>query len=217
MGRRESFHDRFVNFKKDPTSLLTCNDALYLKTDTTPSPTSPPPNGIYEGDAALGWFQGNISSYPTASASKELSFDNVDFRHQVYTEQVNISAFNDGDKNTAILDSDGTLCGYQVVDSANPAKKLADVHPISLNNLELNAAAATQAGRSMSARQLADKTRKSKDERPQICRRVRLARSSLRHCSRKIQNFLTVNGMISESRLLRIPLNLAVHFCSTPP
>jgi hypothetical protein len=141
------FHDRFVNFKKDPTGLLTTDDALYLKASTTPVPTSPPPvNGIYEGDAALGWFQGNISSYPTASASEELRFDNVDFRHQVYTQQVNISSFNDGDKNTAILDLDGTLSGYQVVDSENPMNKLTDVHPISLNNLELNAAGGDPGG-----------------------------------------------------------------------
>jgi len=138
------FQDRFVNFKKDPTSLLTTNDALYLKANTTPVPTSPPPNGIYEGDAALGWFQGNISSYPTASASEKLSFDNVDFRHQVYTQGVNISSFNDGDKNTAILDVDGTLSGYQVVDSNKIPLK--DVHPISLNNLELNAAGGDPGG-----------------------------------------------------------------------
>ena len=140
------FHDRFVNFKKDPTSLLTSNDALYLKTNTTPAPTPPPPNGIYEGDAVLGWFQGNISSYPTASTSEELSFDNVDFRHQVYTEGVNISAFLDGDKNTAVLDADGTLSGYQVVDSKDIKKVLKDVRPISLNNLELNAAGGDPGG-----------------------------------------------------------------------
>ena len=130
------FHDRFVNFKKDPTNLLTTTDASYL--NSPPSPNPAPPLGKYEGDAALGWYQGNISSYPTANASEELSWDNVDLRHQVYTQQVNLSAFSDGDKNTTILDLDTTLSGYQVVSSTDQTV-LTDVHPISLNNLELNA------------------------------------------------------------------------------
>jgi hypothetical protein len=131
------FNDRFVNFKQNPASLLTTTDAAYL--NTPPPPTPPPTNGPYEGDAALGWYQGNISSYPTANTSEQLTFDNVDFRHQVYTQLVNISSFNDGDKNTTILDRDGTLSGYQVVSSADPSTVLTDVPPISLNNLELNA------------------------------------------------------------------------------
>src|SRR5262249_15638706 len=104
------FHDRFVNFKADPTSLLTTYDVAYLNSPPPPSPG--PPNGVYEGDAALGWFQGNISSYPVATASEDLVWTNTDFRHQVYTQAVNISSFNDGDKNTAIIDLDGTLSGY---------------------------------------------------------------------------------------------------------
>jgi len=151
------FHDHFVNFKVDPTSLLTTNDAKYL--NTPPAPTPPPTNGPYEGDAALGWFQGNVSSYPVATASEKLSWDNVDFRHQVYTQQVNISSFQDGDKNTAIIDLDGTLGGYasssipnsSCMGPANPAPCCSGMaagscdglsgklHPISLNHLELNA------------------------------------------------------------------------------
>ena len=41
----------------------------------------------YEGDAALGWFQSNQSAYPTATVSATLSFDNVDLRHQIYTDK----------------------------------------------------------------------------------------------------------------------------------
>src|SRR5271170_1351132 len=79
------FNDRFFNFKQNPASLLTSADSPYLIDTTTPPPTSPPPNRKYEGDAALGWYQGNISSYPTANTSEGLTFNNVDLRHQVYT------------------------------------------------------------------------------------------------------------------------------------
>jgi hypothetical protein len=158
------FHDHFVNFLVDPTSLLTTTDVAYL--NTPPPPTPPPTNGPYEGDAALGWFQGNVSSYPVATASEELSWDNVDFRHQVYTQQVNISSFQDGDKNTAVIDLDGSLGGYtsatipnsSCLGPANPAPCCSGVaagscdslsgklHPISLNNLELNAAGGDPGG-----------------------------------------------------------------------
>lgn len=169
------FHDRFVNFKADPTKgdptkadpkgLLTTDDVVYLSS-APPVPNPPPPNGVYEGDAALGWFQGNLSSYPVATASEELSWDTVDFRHQVYTSKVNISSFNDGDKNTAIIDLDGTLSGYasasisnsDCMASGNPSPCCTGaktgtcdtldgkLHPISLNNLELNAAGGDPGG-----------------------------------------------------------------------
>jgi len=44
----------------------------------------------YEGDAALGWFNANQSSYPNSQTSKGLIFDNVDLRHQVFTERVGV-------------------------------------------------------------------------------------------------------------------------------
>ncbi len=158
------FQNHFVNFKEDPSSLLTTTDLAYL--NTPPSPNPPPPNGGYEGDAALGWFQGNISSYPVATASEKLTWTNTDFRHQVYTSKVNISSFNDGDKNTAIIDLDGTLGGYSSAtiatnDCAGPGLPApcctgaktgscdslsGHVHPISLNNLELNAAGGDPGG-----------------------------------------------------------------------
>jgi len=137
------FNDRFVNFKVDPTSLMTTYDTAYLNSPPPPNPA--PPTGVYEGDAAFGWFQGNISSYPVITESEKLSFDNVDFRHQVYTEKVNISNFLDGDKNTTLIDLDGTLGGYTV----NPISDQTlngKLHPISLNNLELNAAGTTPGG-----------------------------------------------------------------------
>jgi hypothetical protein len=103
---------------------------------------------VYEGDAALGWFQSNQSSYPTLTNSKGLSFVNTDLRHQIYTQLVNLgkdpanplSGFGDGDKNTAIIDLDGSLSGFEARDSKNnPVKFFDDPHPISLNNLMINA------------------------------------------------------------------------------
>ena len=117
---------------------------------------------VYEGDAALGWFQSNQSSYPTGTVTRGLSFEGTDLRHQIYTDKVSINLeFNDGDKNTAVIDEDGTLTGYAVdgphrcsnapsisCTQANQAsvcpvngvcQSSAGIHPISLNNLPFNA------------------------------------------------------------------------------
>jgi len=48
---------------------------------------------VYEGDAALGWFNANQSSYPNTQASEGLEFENVDLRHQIYTDRVGIDTF----------------------------------------------------------------------------------------------------------------------------
>ena len=126
-------HDHFVNYLADISSLLTAADAGFLNSFVA---YSKPTTKTYEGDAALGWFQSNFSAYPTATVTRNLSFDNVTLRHQIYTDKVNLADFVDGDKNTAILDLDGTLSGLQVVDTnGNP---LPGEHPISLNNLEFN-------------------------------------------------------------------------------
>ena len=126
-------HDHFVNYLDDPSPLLTRDDQDFLKRFTRY-----PVGGTqhYEGDAALGWFQSNQSAYPTATVSRELSFDNVTLRHQIYTDKVKLADFLDGDKNTAILDLDGTLSGYQVVDASGVP--VPGEYPISLNNLEFN-------------------------------------------------------------------------------
>lgn len=128
------FRDRFVNFNRDVTLRLTKADQTFL-TNFSKYPNSNSPN-VYEGDAALGWFQNNQSAYPTGTESRELSWDNVDLRHQIYTEKVNLGEFADGDKNTAIIDLDGTLSGLKVVDSSG--NSVEGAHPISLNNLEFN-------------------------------------------------------------------------------
>ena len=127
--------NHFVNYLRDPTPLLTHADAQTMKNFIA----YPNPSKVYEGDAALGWFQNNQSAYPTATVSRALSFDNVDLRHQIYTEKVNLGDFRDGDMNTAIIDLDGTLTGYQVVDK--DGKPAPGQYPISLNNLPFNRSA----------------------------------------------------------------------------
>jgi G8 domain len=151
-------HDRFVNFRVAPGSkaptgftaanLLTHADDCILNgcPDDEPPvtgwifsgisgcPNPPPAYTTYEGDAALGWFNVNPSSYPAATTTKQLSFTNVDLRHQIYTEQVNRGGFTDGDENTTIVDLDGTLSGVAAKDANG------EILPsISLNNLGINA------------------------------------------------------------------------------
>lgn len=128
-------HNHFVNFLSDPSKLLTKADADLMRDFTS---YSKPKAKRYEGDAALGWFQSNQSAYPTATSVRELSFDNVNLRHQIYTSEVNPSGFRDGDMNTAIIDLDGSLTGYRVVGPAGePAP---GQYPVSLNNLPFNRA-----------------------------------------------------------------------------
>jgi hypothetical protein len=138
------YNDRFVNFRIAPGSaanapitaanLLTGPDDSILKQWLFYGIAGQPAYTTYEGDAALGWFNANQSSYPTASTTEDLVFTNVDLRHQVYTQEVNRGQFTDGDKNTTILDLDGTLDGLQAI---NTNKGLEPT--ISLNNLEINA------------------------------------------------------------------------------
>ena len=125
------YHNRLVNFLKDPSSLLTTADASLEKTWRYNAPFTQ-----YEGDAAFGWLENNQSAYPTTATTSQLTWKNVDFRHQVYTSIVNQGDFRDGDKNTAVIDEDGSLSGLQVGDSAG--KPIAGTFPISLNDLQFN-------------------------------------------------------------------------------
>jgi len=140
------FNDRFVNFNVKPA--FTAADQTFLDAFNSAHPFGippAPPNTLtpfqYEGDAAIGWFQANQSAYPNATASQELRFENVDLRHQIYTDETGIvlsGVFNDSDKNTAILDRDGTLTGLVVRGSTGGV--VHETFPMSLNNLEFNAA-----------------------------------------------------------------------------
>ena len=139
------FNDRFVNFKADPTSLLDATDVAWLNQFSTGNKYKGNKAFVYEGDAALGWFQANPNPYPNATVSKQLAFYNVDLRHQIYTEEVHVgTTFKDSDKNTAILDEDGTLTGLEVTDSTGKqcgtvGATCSQVFPLSLNNLQINA------------------------------------------------------------------------------
>ena len=153
------FHDRFVNFNYNQgwTGYWTANQkpmpcsagAFYRELDNADcgslqdyeihkqNPEHEGPPAPYEGDAALGWFLSNQNTYPTGTASKQLMFVNTNLRHQVFTQQVNIGDnFVDGDKNTSIIDEDGTLDGFGVQLAPNSGTH--PVHPISLNNLPFN-------------------------------------------------------------------------------
>lgn len=160
------FDDRFVNFRKDVTSLLTAADRAFLREyeashiiataqrcvggekagvpcnldSDCPGSTCRKAPFVYEGDAALGWFQSNQSSYPTGTVTRGLSWENTDLRHQIYTDKVSVNLeFNDGDKNTAVIDEDGTLTGYGVGDPRQGYANPGHISPISLNNLPFNA------------------------------------------------------------------------------
>ncbi len=128
------YHDHLVNFKVDPASapsLLTTADAALQKAWRYNAPFT-----RYEGDAAFGWLENNQSAYPTAATTSQLTWTNVDFRHQVYTSIVNQGDFQDGDKNTAVIDEDGTLSGLSVGDGKG--MPIAGTFPISLNDLPFN-------------------------------------------------------------------------------
>ncbi|HEY8025653.1 MAG TPA: hypothetical protein VIF60_13870, partial [Burkholderiaceae bacterium] len=153
-------HNRFVNFRFDPTGLHPNDPAARLVTKTdialmannlngqlhgTPEIVTTGKNGKpklaptslyngYAGDPAMGWIQTNAQTVPPTQYMENNIWDNVDFKHQVYTEAVNLGSFDDGDKSTVILDRDSQLSGLRVVDANNnPAK---DVFPVSLNNLD---------------------------------------------------------------------------------
>ena len=134
-GPVRMFDNRFVNFKVDITPGLTGRDKTFLS-DYSKKFRPHDQNFIYEGDAALGWFTSNQSMYPVNTVGKGFSFTNVDLRHQIYTAVVNHGDFRDGDQNTALLDLDGSLSGFVVVDKTG--RPAANAYPISLNNLPFN-------------------------------------------------------------------------------
>lgn len=140
------FENRFVNFLKDPTSLWTKADqeffTKFAASHRIPDTTH---DFIYEGDAVIGWFDSNQSAYPTSTVVRGLTFTNVDLRHQVFTESVSrggtgkaaANQFNDGDKNTAVIDLDGSFTGLSATTSKK--ERMVGLDPISLNNLPFNA------------------------------------------------------------------------------
>jgi len=149
-------HNRFVNFRHDPTGIYPNDPAARLLTTTdikniasygsqgqlegvvtaaqAAANSAPSADYIgYAGDPATGWIQSNQQAVPPTQYIQNSLWDNVDFKHQVYTEAVNMGPFNDGDKNTVIRDKDGELSGYKV--NATAGGPATGIVPTSLNNL----------------------------------------------------------------------------------
>jgi hypothetical protein len=145
---------KFVNFNQNINPYLSSADLSYLNYYIASKNTIPGQSAIfvYEGDAAMGWFQSNVNSYPPTQYTQGLTFQNVNLRHQVYTANVELTAapppatggnFRDGDKFTVILDRDQSLTGLQVVSAGSKPTPIAGAYPISLNNLPFLAGPAT--------------------------------------------------------------------------
>ena len=69
---------------------------------------------IQVNNTAIGWFLPNIYLYPAAFTSLRAKFTNVTIRHFVYSQQIADlygQVLLDGDKQTFLLDGDGTLTG----------------------------------------------------------------------------------------------------------
>ncbi len=133
---------RFINFNTDVSKYLTAKDRTLLEFYKDQLLLTSGQNGIpaadtvpYEGDAAMGWFQSNVNAYPPSQYVTNLIFENCDLKHQVYTDHVNQAIFADGDKNTVILDLDGSLSNFVVVDTTDNSKVSNLRYPVSLNNL----------------------------------------------------------------------------------
>jgi hypothetical protein len=136
---------KYINFNADPTPYLTSSDVGFLKYYESKNnmPCGASGSFVYEGDAAMGWFQSNLNSYPPTQYTENVTFENVDLRHQIYTQSVGASCFpppakganfRDGDKFTVILDNDATLSGFEVV-PAGGGSPIQNAKPISLNNI----------------------------------------------------------------------------------
>jgi hypothetical protein len=130
-------NNRFVNFKVDIAPRLTSADKTFVA-EYSKQVRPLDHDFVYEGDAALGWFQSNQSMYPVNTVGSGFTFTNVDLRHQIYTDVVNRARFNDGDQNTAVIDTDGSLAGFVLIDK--DGRRSTKAFPISLNNLPFNAA-----------------------------------------------------------------------------
>ena len=107
---------KFVNFNVNTIPFMTASDVAFLNyySSINNMPCGAPGKFKYEGDAAIGWFQSNLNSYPPTQYTESAAFENVDLRHQIYTQSVENTCapsgqggnFRDGDKFTVILDHD---------------------------------------------------------------------------------------------------------------
>lgn len=173
-ARMES--NRFINFRADVTNpavfdngsngysssetrnlvttidahrMMNYNKASQLSTAAVNGSFTPGGNQHYGamGDAAFSWLKGNAQSVPPTQYAKGNLWENVNFKHQIFTKIANLSAgLQDGDKQTVEIDRDATLSGYKVCESHN-ASVCSDNglnhFPISLNNLNIFATRST--------------------------------------------------------------------------
>jgi hypothetical protein len=66
-------------------------------------------------NTAIGWFLPNVFLYPAGFTSEQLTFVNTSIRHFVVGPQIANAmgvGLLDGDKQTFLLDLDGSLTGY---------------------------------------------------------------------------------------------------------
>ncbi|MCF6816859.1 hypothetical protein L3H31_10830, partial [Corynebacterium sp. MC-29] len=102
----------------------------------------------YNGDAAFSWLKGNQQSVPPTQYALSNTWENTNFKHQVFTDISNLQPpLQDGDKQTVEIDKDTTLSGYEVCTTKDTAKCSTNSnlnhYPISLNNLDIFSTAST--------------------------------------------------------------------------
>ncbi|MBY0573535.1 MAG: hypothetical protein K2P84_07630 [Undibacterium sp.] len=156
-------YTRFINFRADPTDYINRDNGLtrYLTTRVDSrkmldknysidqfgivlNPIPPQTKGGahhygYEGDPAMAWIKGNSQSLPPTQYTLGNIWENTDYKHQVFTETVNMAnGISDGDKQTIILDKDASLAGFQVCNQSG-CNDAINHYPISLNNLSFYA------------------------------------------------------------------------------
>ncbi|MCF6766521.1 G8 domain-containing protein [Thiotrichales bacterium 19S3-7] len=161
-------YNRFINFRADATNptplerisgesnryLVTTVDAhKMLDTNTVAQLANdylPGGNDYsgYNGDAAFSWLKGNQQSVPPTQYALSNTWENTNFKHQVFTDISNLQPpLQDGDKQTVEIDKDTTLSGYEVCTTKDTAKCSTNSnlnhYPISLNNLDIFSTAST--------------------------------------------------------------------------
>jgi len=125
-------------FKMDITGFLTKDDQSFLASFSQYPTARQNTKATRRSD---GQFETRAPT-PPPPWEREFVFTNTDLRHQVFTEKVNLAPFNDGDKNTAILDEDGSLSGLQSTETrmVSLSRPVLASFQLSLNNLEFNRA-----------------------------------------------------------------------------
>lgn len=130
---------RYLSTKVDSGKMLNMNNNI-AQFGVVLNPTPPKLQGGvnhygYEGDPAMAWIKGNSQALPPTQYALGNIWENTNFKHQVFTETVNMNnGISDGDKQTIILDKDSTLSGYKVCNGSG-CNDAINHYPISLNNL----------------------------------------------------------------------------------